>query len=192
MPSYNLYHNQDIEQFTYPYNVPLSLYNKSNISTSSPWYSAFSRLSNTGSHTVSESGVFHLVWSSLFFIGLKLLFNAILVSAVQQCELAICIHLSPPAWSSFPLSHLPPTTHDLISSSTTLASQMPKLINKILTRNRILHRLTYYISYNYQWKIKILHFFSERYHVNQLIRIIINNRTKQIICLLYSSVRRIQ
>ena len=128
MPSYNLYHNQDIEQFTYPYNVPLSLYNKSNISTSSPWYSAFSRLSNTGSHTVSESGVFHLVWSILFFIGLKLLFNAIIVSAVQQCELAICIHLSPPAWSSFPLSHPYPTLsvdHRALSWAPCALQQLP-------------------------------------------------------------------
>lgn len=40
---HNLHHHQYIEQFTYPYNIPLSLYNKSNILTSSPWYSAFSR-----------------------------------------------------------------------------------------------------------------------------------------------------
>ena len=33
----------------------------------------------------------------LFFIGVYLLYNAVLVSAVQRSESAICIHKSPPS-----------------------------------------------------------------------------------------------
>ena len=32
-----------------------------------------------------------------FFLGIQLLYNVVLVSAVQQCESAICIHISLPA-----------------------------------------------------------------------------------------------
>ena len=39
----------------------------------------------------------------LFLIGEKLLYNVVLVSAVQQCESAISIYISPP---SHPTPHL--------------------------------------------------------------------------------------
>ena len=45
-----------------------------------------------------------------FLIGGKLLYNVVLVSAIQQDESAIIIHISPPSWASLPLptaSHLP-------------------------------------------------------------------------------------
>ena len=127
---YNLHQNQDIEQFTYPYNVPLSLYDKSNIPTSSPWYSAFSRLSNAWSHTVNRFWVWSISLSMMhfIFIGVKLLFNVMLVSTVQQCESAICVHLSPPAWSSFPLSHHYPTLlahHRALSWAPCALQQLP-------------------------------------------------------------------
>ena len=65
---HNLHHHQDIEQFTYPYNVPLSLYNKSNILTSSPWYSVFSRSSDTWSHAVNSFWVWSISLSMIHFI----------------------------------------------------------------------------------------------------------------------------
>ena len=40
----------------------------------------------------------------LIFIGVQLLYNVVLVSAVQQSESAICIHISPLFWISFPFS----------------------------------------------------------------------------------------
>ena len=41
----------------------------------------------------------------LFFIGIELLYNAVLVSVVQGSESAICIHISPPSWTSLPYPH---------------------------------------------------------------------------------------
>ena len=43
---------------------------------------------------------------SFFFIGIELLYVVVLVSAVQHCESAICIHMSPPSRCS--LSTHPP------------------------------------------------------------------------------------
>ena len=40
--------------------------------------------------------------SLFFFIGIYLLYNIVLVSAVQQSESAICIHMCPPLWTSLP------------------------------------------------------------------------------------------
>ena len=45
-----------------------------------------------------------------FLIGGKLLYNVVLVSAIQQCKLAIIIHVSPPFLVSLPSSH--PTALD--------------------------------------------------------------------------------
>ena len=42
-----------------------------------------------------------------FCIGIQLLYNVVLVSAVQQCESATCTHTSPPSWASLPPS-VPP------------------------------------------------------------------------------------
>ena len=43
---------------------------------------------------------------NFFFIGVQLLYNVALLSAVQQSESAVCIHVSPPSWTphSHPLS----------------------------------------------------------------------------------------
>ena len=38
----------------------------------------------------------------MVLIGVWLLYNAVLVSAVQQCELAISIHLAPSSWALRP------------------------------------------------------------------------------------------
>ena len=35
-----------------------------------------------------------------FLIGVKLFYNVVLASAVQRSESAICIHISPPSWTS--------------------------------------------------------------------------------------------
>ena len=41
----------------------------------------------------------HCMFESLsfFLIGVELIYNVLLVSAVQQSELALCIHISPPS-----------------------------------------------------------------------------------------------
>ena len=44
----------------------------------------------------------HFYFYFLIFIGVQLLYNVVLVSAVQQSESAICIHISPVFWISFP------------------------------------------------------------------------------------------
>ena len=51
----------------------------------------------------------HYVWLSLIFffqkiflIGVQLFYNVVLVSTVQRSESAICIHISPLFWISFP------------------------------------------------------------------------------------------
>ena len=49
--------------------------------------------------------------------GVQLLYEVVSVSAVQQCESAVCLHLSPPSSTSPPPSH-PPRS----SQSTTLSS----------------------------------------------------------------------
>lgn len=43
-------------------------------------------------------------WSGIYFvfIGVELLYSVVLVSPVQQCESALCTHVSPPFWVSFP------------------------------------------------------------------------------------------
>ena len=45
-----------------------------------------------------------------FFIGVHLLYNVVLVSAVQQSELSICIYISPPSSISYP-TFLPRPIH---------------------------------------------------------------------------------
>ena len=46
---------------------------------------------------------------NLFLIEGQLLYNVVLVSAIQQCVSAVSIHISPLAWASLP--PLPPPTH---------------------------------------------------------------------------------
>ena len=76
------------------------------------------RLLNCGNHCVpAVYGVVGewpwrttLIWLFFpiffFFIGVYLLYNAVLVSAVQRSESAICIHKSPPSWAPHPSSDL--------------------------------------------------------------------------------------
>ena len=40
-----------------------------------------------------------------FLIGVELFYNVVLVSAVQQSESALCIHVTPPSWPSLQLPH---------------------------------------------------------------------------------------
>ena len=47
-----------------------------------------------------------------FFIGGKLLYNFVLVSAIQQCESVIIIHTFLRSWASLP-SPIPPSPHHL-------------------------------------------------------------------------------
>ena len=42
-----------------------------------------------------------------FLIGIQSLYNVVLVSAGQQSELAICIHISPPSWVFLPAPRHP-------------------------------------------------------------------------------------
>ena len=46
----------------------------------------------------------------LIFIGVQLLYNVVLVFAVQGSKSAMCIHMSPPAWASLP-PHPTPLGH---------------------------------------------------------------------------------
>ena len=62
-------------------------------------------------------------WLCLFvylFIGVKLLYNVVLVSGVQWSESAICIIISPPSLTSLPL----PPSHPSRSSQTTELSSL--------------------------------------------------------------------
>ena len=43
--------------------------------------------------------VFFKIYS---LIGIKLLYNVVLITAIQQCNLAIIIPISPPSWASHP------------------------------------------------------------------------------------------
>ena len=49
---------------------------------------------------------FFFIFYICFLIGEKLLYNVLLVSAIQQCESAVSIYVSPPSWRK-PLSPLP-------------------------------------------------------------------------------------
>ena len=45
-------------------------------------------------------------------LSLQLLYNVVLVSAAQQCECIICMHISPPSWTSLSSSpHPTPLDH---------------------------------------------------------------------------------
>ena len=57
---------------------------------------------------------------SFLKIIIELLYNIVLVSAVQQCESAISIHTPPPSWGSLP--HLP--SHPSRSSQRTYPSSL--------------------------------------------------------------------
>ena len=46
-----------------------------------------------------------VLFLNLFLIGEKLLYNVLFISAVEQCEPAITIHISSATWASFPSSH---------------------------------------------------------------------------------------
>ena len=43
-----------------------------------------------------------ILFFKLVFIGMWLLDNAVLVSTAQPTESAVCMHISPPFWISFP------------------------------------------------------------------------------------------
>ena len=53
--------------------------------------------------------IFYCSFLLLIFIGVQLLYNIVSVSAVQQTESAICLHIAPLFWISFPFS-LPQST----------------------------------------------------------------------------------
>ena len=44
-----------------------------------------------------------LIFKNLFLIGGKLLYNVVMVSAIQECKLTIIIHVSPPHEPPSPL-----------------------------------------------------------------------------------------
>ena len=62
----------------------------------------------------------------LFFIGVQLLYNVVLVSAVQQSESAICIHISTLFWISFPFRS-PQSTEQSSVCYTVGSHQLPIL-----------------------------------------------------------------
>ena len=45
------------------------------------------------------------IFLNLFLIEGQLLYNVVLVSAVQKCESAISVYISPPSWASLPHPH---------------------------------------------------------------------------------------
>ena len=49
----------------------------------------------------------YLLWY-IFKIGVELLFNVLLVSAVQQSKSVIYAHMSPPSWTFLPPHHILP------------------------------------------------------------------------------------
>ena len=59
-----------------------------------------------------------------FLIGVQLLYNVVLVSAVQQSESAVCIHISPLSWTYLPSPHprIPPSHPSRSPQSTELSS----------------------------------------------------------------------
>ena len=56
---------------------------------------------------------------------MQLLYNVVLVSAVQRSESAICIHKSPPSWVSLLLSHLTLLSHHRAQSWAPYDIQQP-------------------------------------------------------------------
>ena len=60
--------------------------------------------------------------NTLYFIGIHLLYNIVSVSAVQQRESAICIHISPP-WLSPPAPNHTPLDHHRAPSWAPCATQ---------------------------------------------------------------------
>ena len=72
---------------------------------------------------------------SRFLVGVWLLYNAVLVSAVQQRASAIRIHVSPPSWAC-----LPPPSHPLghhralgrVSLCSTTSSHQLSILNMIV------------------------------------------------------------
>ena len=57
--------------------------------------------------------VFWFIYLFINFIGLQLLYNVVLVSTVQQSELAVCVHITPLFWLSF-LFRSPQSTESLV------------------------------------------------------------------------------
>ena len=56
-----------------------------------------------------------------------MLYNAMLVSAVQQSELAACVHISPPSWAS-PCSSLTPLGYHRPSWAPCAVQQLPTTV----------------------------------------------------------------
>ena len=73
----------------------------------------------------------------VYLIGVQLLYNVVLVSAVQRSESALCIHISPPAWTSFlptnPLHHPAPLDHQ--------GAELPVLCSRF--PRSVLHKVVY-------------------------------------------------
>ena len=58
----------------------------------------------------------------LFFVGVQLLYNVVLVSTVQQHKSTVCIYISPRSWTSFSLPPYPtPNELPVLYSSFPLA-----------------------------------------------------------------------
>ena len=68
------------------------------------------------------------------FIGVCLVCNIVLVSAVQQSESTICIHTSPPSWTSVtPTPHPTPLVHNRVLSWAPCAiQQVPSILHMIV------------------------------------------------------------
>ena len=60
---------------------------------------AFALFLGGGVWNIKSTSSFYFIFLYLF-IGVKLLYNVVLVSAVQWSESAICIPISPPSWTS--------------------------------------------------------------------------------------------
>ena len=62
------------------------------------FYVCFDFYSKMESHGKNDKHLTYSLFIYLIFIKVQLLYNAVLVSAVQQSESAICIHVSPLFW----------------------------------------------------------------------------------------------
>ena len=77
------------------------------------------RLGNFHFHIFRYRPTFSFIPKFCFFIGIWLLYNVVLVSTVQHCESAICVHN--PLHLELP-SHPPPSHPSMASQSTELSS----------------------------------------------------------------------
>ena len=86
-----------------------------------------------------------ILWITFLKIGVELLYNVVLVSAVQQSESALCTHTSPHFWISFPFGS--PQSSESSSLCYAVGSrQLPVLyISQFIPSPLAIHTLVLYV-----------------------------------------------